>query len=340
MWWRKRGFTLVELLVVIAIIGILIALLLPAVQAAREAARRSSCTNNLKQMGLAVHNYHDTYKKFPRHGYQPGDDPWQAYSVSTMILPFIEASNVYNGLDFRIVQWWNSGGGDVANSYWRTKIPSFLCPSDKDTPASGWLWGPGNNYAWSNGPTVRYNSSNRDNHPGMFKPRWETGMGEIIDGTSNSIMAAEFLKGPGGDAGSRRYSPGVIVNGTWSGAVLWPIQDQLNAFGAGCAAQIDASGTAGNSLGSGGFNWVSGAPRQTIFNTVTPPNWQYPDCTSDGLPGMAADRNGVYPARSNHPGGANHAMGDASVRFVTNSVDLKVYQAAGSIAGGEALQLP
>jgi len=125
---KNRGFTLVELLVVIAIIGILVALLLPAIQAAREAARRTQCTNHVKQIALAMHNYHDTHKKFPAYQYHvTGVQSWQGHGVFTMILPYIEQQQTFDQVKMHL-------RFDDGSQPYDVKIDAFLCPSDEDYP--------------------------------------------------------------------------------------------------------------------------------------------------------------------------------------------------------------
>jgi prepilin-type N-terminal cleavage/methylation domain-containing protein/prepilin-type processing-associated H-X9-DG protein len=349
----QKGFTLVELLVVIAIIGILIALLLPAVQAAREAARRSQCTNNLKQFALAVHNYHDVYKTFPRQSYisfLAGSgvnlDPWriwQGYSVHTMILPYIEQRAIYDRIDWRIWDGWYNQPAQLREAV----IQTFLCPSDMKAPQTGWLHGPGCNYAVNSGPWLIWWDYSQM-CPGTFRPNLETTIAEVIDGTSNTIMASEVLKG---DDNGAQYLPGEPVRNvipswynhgdpntylapTLRNQPVQPYIDNLNAWGIQCQANI------GDHLSNNGWNWMGANYTQTVFNTIVPPNWQYPTCIAEGPPGMASDRDGAYPARSYHPGGCNHAMVDGSVRFISNTVDLPTYWALGSRAGRESVQAP
>ncbi len=135
---KQRGFTLVELLVVIAIIGILVALLLPAIQAAREAARRSQCTNNLKQVAVALHNYHDTHRTFPRFAYYPsGQSHWQGYSVHVRLLPFIERAELYD--EIRIAsQEFGISGHTINSVHQRERVGAYVCPSDQAFPDANW----------------------------------------------------------------------------------------------------------------------------------------------------------------------------------------------------------
>ena len=333
---RRKAFTLVELLVVIAIIGILIALLLPAVQAAREAARRSQCTNNLKQFALALHNYHDVHKRFPRAStVQRSCSLWEGYSAHTMILPFVEQGALYD-------QWkslyatqtvpndgWRTGH---MNPVSRTRVQAFICPSDG---AFGHTAFAGCNYAVCTGSTVRWATPAYMN--GMFRaqggqnrPDLEIRIADVKDGTSNTIMASEVLKGNNNnniyvEGNSVRPGPSVPRNRALTSA-------ELGTFGEGCLAAI------ADHRSNNGREWISGVPTQTMFNTAAPPNWQYPTCAVQGGGyGFSADRDGVFPPRSFHPGGVNTAMGDASVRFISETIGLITYHSLGTRAAGEVI---
>jgi len=341
----RRGFTLVELLVVIAIIGILIALLLPAVQAAREAARRASCTNNLKQLGLAFHNYHDSFRTFPRYN-QAGTQytgTWpqlRGYSALVKILPYIEQKAVYDGIktvsgDFYYpTDQKPSTATDTPEAFGlRMRISGFLCPSDKDYPVANALgtcnYGvcAGSNLGW------RVTASQQN---GVFRATQETSMAAITDGTSNTIMLGEFLHGDNADTTYTRESD-VITNATWPGGTHVSTQQgviaqaTLDSYGSQCA-QSTSSQTS-----MAGYRWTLGIFYYTAFNTLAPPNWKYPACSLSPSYGAA---QGVYPARSRHPGGANHGVADASVRFISDTIDLQVYHGLGTRDGGEAVSLP
>jgi prepilin-type N-terminal cleavage/methylation domain-containing protein len=187
---KKRGFTLIELLVVIAIIAILIALLLPAVQQAREAARRSTCKNNLKQIGLALHNYHETHSMFPNDVWtnDPGGSSPGArnYSWITLILPFLEQAPLYNQINFSAPILGQTG---TAGPIQATKLPVLHCPSDQDHDPSARDGFATTNYAGSQG----FDWWQRPNqvHTGVFTLKSKVRIRDITDGTSNTILVSE-----------------------------------------------------------------------------------------------------------------------------------------------------
>ena len=334
---RRRAFTLVELLVVITIIGILIALLLPAVQAAREAARRSQCVNNLKQIGLAMHNYENTYKCFPRVVYPHIDTAgtqqygWNGTaSAHTLLLPFMEQANVYRQVNY--VQHWYQGTNATLRN---TKISALKCPSDGP-------YGAGNtgavNYAYSMGSCVGWNQGLVSAR--MLEYSKEVEIAEIRDGTSNTILTSEFNVGDN-DGGL------LTVQSDWARGQAFPAAtppattntsfwtpSMLDAYGQQCLSSL--SSWHGSSAGQ---YWMNPAAHKTWFNTLAPPNWRYPSCTSCGGCGDA-DGAGVWPARSRHPGGVNAGLADASVRFISETIDVTLYQGLGSRANGESVTPP
>lgn len=327
----RRGFTLIELLVVIAIIAVLIALLLPAVQQAREAARRSSCQNNLKQLGLALHNYHDTYNALPQiHFNIQGASGWHGHSAWVSLLPQIEQTNVYD-------QWvmsltYESQPAINGVELDRTKIPAFICPSDRTYGDPNF---PGNNYAVAAGSDARFWGSHTISN-GMFKRFASVRFGDVTDGLSNTAMVSELFKGDhnqGGQSDSDIRRNGSSPFGSWVNPAF-PTQAELDAFGVACAA-LSSTGEA--SLSQNGRDWSAPYITQTAFTSTAPPNWQYPTCAVGSGFGLAADRDGVAPPRSRHTGGAQVGMGDGSVRFISDSINLQTWQWMGARNDGQPL---
>ncbi len=323
---RRRAFTLVELLVVIAIIGILIALLLPAVQAAREAARRSQCTNNLKQMALAFHNYVDTHKKFPAYQYPVvGTNAWQGHSALTMILPYVEQSAVYDQIDWR--QAWDGANN---NNSRRAKISAFICPTDGPYVDTGFG---GTNYVVCGGARIDfYTTSSPLPSSGIFIPRRESTFADIRDGTSNVIMLSEILKGDN-NTGSLNMKRDV-TQPLPAGTDQFTPSSEVESMGVAC----DSAATSYQQINMG-RDYMASIPAQCAFNTIAPPNWKHITCCRGGGFGYACDRNGIVPPRSFHPGGVNTALGDASVRFISDTIDLTIWQRAGAREDGNPITL-
>ena len=205
---KRAGFTLIELLVVIAIIGVLVSLLLPAVQSAREAARRAQCTNNLKQLGLAAHNYNSVHGMFPG-AYQTGriangtpgvGGNWGSWSPQSMLLPFMEQTALYNAANFMYINQGNDTSyatPRVNTTTIRSKVSSFVCPSNPSLP--GTFWGaprPGNNYFGNCGSTINFQGQWNNGQPnGVLYFRGVVSERDILDGTSNTVMWGEWRSG-------------------------------------------------------------------------------------------------------------------------------------------------
>jgi prepilin-type N-terminal cleavage/methylation domain-containing protein len=300
---RFRAFTLVELLVVIAIIGVLVALLLPAVQAAREAARRTQCANNLKQLGLAIHNYADTYNRFPA-GCSPTGDPWtggihRKGSVLVKLLPYVEQSPLYSQIDFRrdVTQW-------IWDNHRNTKIPGYLCPSDPefstDRAHSNYGTSLGaqrmsSNGSWCllyeghiNGPTGHGSSNAPTNISGVFSRFfWAARFADITDGTSNTIAMGEI----------RPRCSDHHRQGWFHGNALWTAT----------TAPIN-------------FPTCEGEPQYQANSCYAMNNWQ----TSQGF-------------KSKHPGGAQFVLCDGSTRFISETINYQTYQYLGARGDGASV---
>ncbi len=349
---ERRAFTLVELLVVIAIIGILIALLLPAVQAAREAARRAQCVNNLKQIGLAMHNYVAAKQAFPwmrgPSNYPGTRDTTPIGNEETIngyvfILPFLEYAPLYD----QISQPWN--GSPAALPFgpprdffwyppWCQDLTAFRCPS---APLGLYHYDNTNvkgrqNYPMCLGDTI-LNNHDTTSGRGIFHYRSATRFADITDGTSNTILAGE--KANAVDTTDVRGLGAQSISGLNTNPSL------CLATAAGGKYLVTAV-QASRPLAS---LWHSGLAPFVGFTTVLPPN--SPSCLNDNY----GDNWGLYSASSYHPGGVNCLLADGAVRFISNTIDTGnltsaeqtsgpspygVWGALGTKAGGEAVAVP
>jgi prepilin-type N-terminal cleavage/methylation domain-containing protein/prepilin-type processing-associated H-X9-DG protein len=335
----KFGFTLVELLVVIAIIGILIALLLPAVQAAREAARRSQCTNQMEQMALAFHNYHDSRKCFPAGVYNTGGAlvananvccgcnptgcPRWSTGMYVLILPYIEQTALYSQWNFGC-SWKNGPNWTLANTP-GARIGTWRCPSDR--VSSDWAQV---NYGFSLGCNMGWDDVAMGAQNGFFRWRQETSFADMTDGSSNTIMLAEKLT-PSGNTGTRELQNnvfGVAYTTNLGRDTTFPAQVDIDRWGQAAAA-------------SGNNFWgccYTGYQALQQITELAPPNWQYPNTTTAGCDFYT--KEGSIASRSRHPGGVNVAMGDCSVRFVTQTIDLLTWQRMGARNDGQPVNIP
>jgi prepilin-type N-terminal cleavage/methylation domain-containing protein len=365
MLLRRRGFTLIELLVVIAIIAVLIALLLPAVQAAREAARRAQCVNNLKQIGLGIHNYHQTYDCFPLGvslnmyslpAYWRAKNSWSHFG---MMLPFLEQQSVYNAANF----YWGVEEGSAGSSApidinvtaADSQINTFLCPSDprsgnggstsfstndRDTSSYYGCVGATTSLAVPNGvdtgtiqfiPTANFPSSEST---GVFSFQRVYGVRDVTDGTSNTIAYSEGMVNPSGTGAGVRF---IGVNNVGMDATFRQLDVRnvsptvYQATLALCDKLWQSGGSYDNQKGR---DWAHGCMTQTLFNTVVTPNkYKWTHCSNTGSTTMAPLSN----AMSFHPGGVNTMMSDGSVRFIKDSVAQNVWWSLGTRASGEVI---
>ena len=326
---HSRAFTLVELLVVIAIIGILIALLLPAVQAAREAARRSQCTNNLKQLSLALHNYHDINKSFPAgvSAYTLGGDVPGAAQLHqnwmTRLLPFIEQSSIEISYVLPPSTSWTGSSAGPGDAAAQVLLQVALCPSDKGAVLVE-QFAP-TNYVACTGDDQRFVRATMGTstdgrlqrlHQGMLRKSSWVKIAELKDGTSNTMAISECkLGGPSGD--------GPLISNEGAGGLL-------ACLGGTPTMNVDNSYPRG-------WSWYAGKYAHSWgFTALIPPNDKVTAMTGYDCIGEQAGSEVGLGARSHHPGGVNVGMADGSVRFVSETIDLVAWRAAATIAGKES----
>ncbi len=340
---HSSGFTLIELLVVIAIIAVLIALLLPAVQAAREAARRAQCVNNLKQFGLAIHNYQQTANAIP-----PGDltNAWADFSSTVMLLPFMEQSQLYNAINFATALAPANPGCPQNTTAQYTAVNFMSCPSDSDrltSVTSHSNYGPNfgadpNIYTaalslWT-GPfaMVSYNVIGGGGAPGgPFKG--SVNLNNITDGTSNTAGYSERVKGIGNLFVSPQPLDGMNPSSTlFQGQAAWATNPQL--FYQNCKALnvVTAARAAMGQFLPAGSVWYTGHPSSSGYTHVMPPNTISCEFDTQGF-----QPNGAITASSRHSGGANVLMMDGTVRFVKSSISPQTWWALGSMSGNEVI---
>lgn len=339
---RSRGFTLIELLVVIAIIAVLIALLLPAVQQARESARRTQCKNNLKQIGLAMHNYMSTHTVLPfgKGASYAGVPVYARWSQHAMILPFIEQAPLYATMDFNyppetpgmggvvafMPAFTNASGANAVAS--RTVIPGFMCPSDMPPNDA---WRAQNNYAGNQGgwlcdrgdaPAGASDVSPSEVQTGVFYWLSRCSAASFNDGMSQTVMFSERIRGQGTpDPKSDLY--------------VIPAQTTFAATYSTCQGINPATATPLTS--KWGYSWVMGENCCTQYNHVAVPNSK--SCGGTGFTGSMTNMAMQVSASSRHVGGVHAMMGDGAVRFVSENIDINVWRAVGTRSGGEAVSL-
>ena len=325
---RRPAFTLVELLVVIAIIGILVALLLPAVQAAREAARRTQCSNNLKQIMLATHLYMDSYRAVPPSICLPTDGGSAGWSAQARILPYVEQLNLQNLIDFRY------GYGDVANApqhaqVTQMRVPTFVCPSEtKAAPrVSGAITHYPLSYAVNLGRFFIFDAATRQMGDGAFTVNGMLTDGSYLDGMSNTMGLAEVK------------------------AFTWRMRDGAQPATLGAALPVDpaaAVALGGTATQTGHTEWVDGKASQTGFTSTFTPNTKVLANSSGVMidvdivsrsESLAATSPiyGVVTSRSYHPGIVQVVMMDGSVRAIANGISRPVWHALSTREGNEAI---
>lgn len=318
---KRHAFTLIELLVVIAIIAVLIGLLLPAVQQAREAARRSQCKNNLKQIGLALHNYLDALSVFPPANCY-GATATASWSMQARILPYLDAANLQKLIDF-------SGSYSTQFAVTQTRVPVFLCPSEvQDMPRVGAVGAATHyplNYGVNRGIWFVWDPATQTAGPGAFGVNTKYTAANFTDGMSNTIGLSEIK------AYQVNYKAG---------------SGPLTAGSAIPASPSVVVGYAGTLSTTGHTEWVDGKIHETCFTTTFGPNTDVISGTADidyistteKAPGASPDvTNAAVTSRSYHVGMVNSLLMDGSVRSVNENISLTIWQALSTRQGGEVI---
>lgn len=327
---RRMGFTLIELLVVIAIIAVLIALLLPAVQQAREAARRTQCKNNLKQIGLALHNYHDVFGTFcdlrggPNDGAGRGGDE----CGFVRLLPYLDQAPTYAMIPVNNpnVCW------DGSFKPWNQQLSLLLCPSSLPTTLQGNV--AAKNYKFSVGTTIQDNYAGKTTGLFQFSQQGYKGIRDCTDGSSNTIAVSETGAGVQG-------SNSIIGNSAFGVSGFATNPTICKALQGGNQQYV--AGTSVSSWGQGSL-WPFGHPHWSAVTTVLPPNSA--SCIQGG--DNASNAWGIYTPSSYHTGGVNVLMADGAVRFIGNNIDtgnlgagspanFGIWGGLGTIAGSETI---
>lgn len=328
------AMTIVEVLVALSVIGLLAALLLPAVQFARESARRTECLNNLRQLGLATQNHAATHNgAFPAtstNGMDPqGQTLLASISIQRNLLGFLDLSAIHSKIDFSEMPINQPGAppgflnADL-NELLTVRVPVFLCPSDVQRPGAtnyraNMGYGPGN---YDPGPPAP--SSFAGNVAGAFVHGRSTRANEFRDGLSNTVLASEKLIG---DGTQQRYTPWTDYFYFWGGDFL-SAEDAIQ--GCGSLTQPNPAHAS-----YAGWTWLLGGWNSTWYNHILPPNSPVPDCSAGGN-AMAGGGHGAYAARSFHQGGVNAVLTDGSARFISSQINQLIWRSLSTRAGGES----
>jgi prepilin-type N-terminal cleavage/methylation domain-containing protein/prepilin-type processing-associated H-X9-DG protein len=316
----EPGFTLIELLVVLAIIGLLTALLLPAVQAAREAARRVQCANNLRQIGIALHGYHDALGALP---FGEGPDHWNNWSAFAMLLPYVEQGVLFDTLNFSD---WAAAPGNPANATaQRTRLGVLLCPSDLDR-----LSAPEGHVNYCTNAGTDHDFAPRGPPSGLFaQVPYSAGavrLQDVADGLSQTAALSERVKGL--DNRSDAYDP---LTPSSALVELSGLRADTRGYYNACLKTAPTPGVAlhwNRDIGGMGAYWFYGGPTSSRYNHIMPPNtW---NCGS-------GQTDGAYAAGSRHPGLVHVLFADGTTRVVREGVAVVVWWAIGTRAGGEVL---
>ncbi len=342
---ERRGFTLVELLVVIAIIGILVALLLPAIQAAREAARRTECMNNLRQLSVAALNYESTKNAFPM-GRRRGNiwDGGQKKTIPqwghlALVLPYVEAAESYDLIDFHD---YNHGTHNDPNEVKKIRLDFLLCPSDSEdrmnntTCDGGGDWRDvGRTSYCGNGGSMPGETKDEampdgtfrgvEDNNGIFITNRAIRLRDVTDGSTQTALYAEAVLGDGDNIRTE-------IPGDWFRAIgAMPTTDSIYAS---CTNPLVVKSGGTNQFPCRGRNWVHGDYTTSRYTHIMPPNEKSCSRSTGTFNAISVNEDGnATTASSRHPGGANVSCADASVHFVSETIDLLVWRALGSRNG-------
>ena len=306
-FWSWPGFTVIELLVTITVIGILVALIMPAVQAAREASRKTTCRNNLRQIGLAMHSHHDVYSCFPAGRGAPF--PF-VFSAHARLLPFIERSTIRDNIDLSAPPTTftlTSGAildGSANQAAAFSVVSLFSCPSNASGRVSGSQFG-ATNYVAATGSGLKNHGSLRK-ADGVFFSATGTRFRDVIDGTSQTVAFSERTLGPG---------KGSVPHHSSTDRFMWEINSRAPTTRAACNSRVN-----GSWYPVRGEKWIIGNYGNSLYNHYYTPNAADPDCMN------ITQQMGLATARSDHNGGVMTLHCDGSVRFCDDSIDRSVWR--------------
>ena len=331
----RPGFTLIELLVVVSIVGLLIALVLPAVQAARESARRTQCENNLKQIGLGLHGYEGANGSFPLNWGHPRVDPERGfpmhidarpYSALTRLLPYLERQPLYSSINFAIetypddrVSYFQSTQNHTA---YKTSLAVYLCPSDgASSPTTHGTSYRGN---YGIGPYPATTRQGYDSGNGFYTFPGVLGPQSFPDGLSHTVAYSERIRGTGG---GEELDPSRDLGNI---QVMMYCTERDAEYALACCRLASTRGFPASRMA--GFTWFYGDFECAAYNHAQEPNGRIPDAI------VGHSSVGIVTARSLHPGGVNSLMADGSVRFVNETIERKVWRALGTRNGDELVE--
>lgn len=331
----RPGFTLIEVLVVVSIIGLLIALILPAVQSAREAARRTQCVNNLKQIGLALHSYEGASRTFPLNWGLPRVDPVRGrpfyvagrpFSALTRLLPYLDQQPLYASINFDVQNFPADGLSAFPfpsnQTAYATGLAILLCPSDSAPLSATTGCSYRGNYGV--GPHIATTKETYDSGNGFFTFPDTLGPQSFPDGLSHTVAYSERLRGTGS-------APRIVPERDFGEIQVNPYCTSRDAdYALDCCRSASAKGFP--AYRAAGFTWFYGDLECSAYNHAQEPNGRIPDAITGGL------WVGIVTARSSHPGGVNSLIADGSVRFIRSSIARTVWRGLGTRNGDELVE--